>query len=244
MILGEGAGAVVGLVTQGSMLAVTAAALATALATGLGAVPLAFAAHARRSWLGIGNIIAASLMVVAGVMLFYEGGRSDTGKTVVGAVLGVVTIALAARWLGKRKHFSFGSLRGVQARVAVIFVATMTVHSVAEGVGVGVAFGDGKTIGFVTALAIAGHNVPEGLAISLVLVPRGVSVFHAAGWSIVSSLPQPLLALPAFFFVEAFAQALPVGLGFAGGAMLWMVVAQMLPDTLRLSGERKGIAFH
>lgn len=233
-----------GVVTQGSALAVTSAALGTALATGLGAIPLAFATTARRSWVAGGNVVAGLLMVAASVMLFYEGARSDFGKTVAGAVIGVVTIALAARWLGRREHWRFGSLRGAQARVALIFVGVMTVHSVSEGVGVGVAFGDGRSIGLLTALAIAVHNIPEGLAISLVLVPRGVGVLGAAGWSIVSSLPQPLLALPAFFFVEAFAQALPVGLGFAGGAMLWMVVAQMVPDTLRLAGERKGIAFH
>jgi ZIP family zinc transporter len=235
---------VLGVVTQGSALAVTSAALGTALATGLGAIPLAFATTARRSWVAVGNVVAALLMVAASLMLFYEGGRSDFGRTVVGAVTGVIAIALAARWLGKREHWRFESLRGVQARAALIFVGVMTVHSVSEGVGVGVAFGDGRSIGFLTALAIAVHNIPEGLAISLVLVPRGVGVLHAVGWSIVSSLPQPLLALPAFFFVEAFAQALPVGLGFAGGAMLWMVVAQMVPDTLRLAGERKGIAFH
>jgi zinc transporter ZupT len=44
--------------------------------------------------------------------------------------------------------------------------------------------------------------------------------------------------------VEAFAQALPVGLGFAGGAMTWMVFAQIVPDALRSSrAGRKGIAF-
>jgi ZIP family zinc transporter len=234
---------VVAAVSEANVLAVTAAALITALATGVGAVPLAFATGAPRSWVGIGNVVAALLMVAASATLFYEGGRSDVGKTLAGAVIGVVAISLAARWLGKRREWRFGELSGGQARVAAIFVGVMTVHSVSEGVGVGVAFGDGKSIGFLTALAIAVHNIPEGLAISLVLVPRGVGVLHAAGWSIVSSLPQPLLALPAFFFVEAFAQALPTGLGFAGGAMLWMVVAQILPDTFRVGGERKGIAF-
>jgi zinc transporter, ZIP family len=234
---------VVAAVSEANVLAVTAAALITALATGVGAVPLAFATSAPRSWVGIGNVVAALLMVAASATLFYEGGRSDVGKTLAGAVIGVVAISLAARWLGKRREWRFGELSGGQARVAAIFVGVMTVHSVSEGVGVGVAFGDGKSIGFLTALAIAVHNIPEGLAISLVLVPRGVGVLQAAGWSIVSSLPQPLLALPAFFFVEAFAQALPTGLGFAGGAMLWMVVAQILPDTLRVGGERKGIAF-
>ena len=60
----------------------------------------------------------------------------------------------------------------------------MTLHSFTEGVGVGAAFGSGKELGLAIAIAIAVHNIPEGLAISLVLVPRGASVKSAAGWSI------------------------------------------------------------
>jgi zinc transporter, ZIP family len=226
---------VVGAATEASGLAVTAAALVTALATGLGAAPLAFASRVARAWLTGANAIAAGLMLAASGMLFYQGGREDVPKTLVGALLGIVTIVLAARWLRKREGWRFEDLRGAEARIAVVIVAVMTVHSVAEGVGVGVSFGGGESIGLLTALAIAVHNIPEGLAISLVLVPRGVSVPHAALWSVFSSLPQPLLALPAFLFVEAFGQALPVGLGFAGGAMTWMVFAQIVPDALRSS---------
>jgi hypothetical protein len=72
----------------------------------------------------------------------------------------------------------------------------MTAHSFAEGVGVGAAFGSGESLGLVTAIAIAIHNIPEGLAISLVLVPQGVSVLRAAGSSVFSSVPQPLVASP------------------------------------------------
>ena len=214
-------------------LAVTAAALATALATGLGALPLAFAGGRSRSWLGGANALAAALMLGASGMLFYQGTGESGSRTIAGAILGVATIMVASHVLRSRDHWRFESLRGTHARTAVIIVAVMTVHSAAEGVGVGVSFGGGESIGLLTALAIAVHNIPEGLAISLVLVPRGVGVGRAAVWSVFSSFPQPVLALPAFLFVEAFSQALPVGLGFAGGAMVWMVCSEIAPDVLR-----------
>jgi zinc transporter ZupT len=140
---------------------------------------------------------------------------------------------VAARVIATRTNVRFEELAQADARKALLIVGVMTVHSVAEGIGVGVSFADTQSLGLATALAIAVHNIPEGLAISLVLVPRGVRVLHAAGWSIVSSMPQPLLAVPAFAFVAAFSGLLPVGLGFAAGAMLWMVAAELIPDALR-----------
>ncbi|MEX0820393.1 MAG: phosphoglycerate kinase [Pirellulaceae bacterium] len=71
------------------------------------------------------------------------------------------------------------------------------------------------------------------LAISLVLVPRGTPIWKAATWSIFTSLPQPLMAVPAFLFVLAFQPFLPVGLGLAAGAMIWMVFAELIPDALK-----------
>jgi len=108
---------------------------------------------------------------------------------------------------------------------------------VAEGVGSGVSFGGGADLGLFISLAIAVHNIPEGLAISLVLIPRGVSVFKAGAWSVFSSLPQPLLAVPAFLFVLQFREYLAAGFGFAAGAMVWMVVRELIPEARKETGS-------
>ena len=120
--------------------------------------------------------------------------------------------------------------RGTGAKRMLLMVAVMTVHSAAEGVAVGVSFGGTGALAAAITIAIAVHNVPEGLAITAVMRPRGVSLVRCAGWSVFSSLPQPLLAVPAFLFVQAFAAALPYGLGFAAGAMMFMVFEELLPE--------------
>ncbi|WP_022834573.1 ZIP family metal transporter [Salisaeta longa] len=216
-----------------SALNVTLAALLTAVATGLGALPFFFYQNFSSVALGRANGLAAGLMLSASGMLVYEGYLHSLGRMALGVGLGVVAIAISRYLLdGSDEEAAVGQLRGADALEALLIVGVMTAHSFAEGVGVGVSYGDGDTLGVFVTVAIAIHNIPEGLAISLVLVPRGVSAWKAGGWSVVSSLPQPLMALPAFLFVESFAPVLPVGLGFAAGAMAWMVGREMIPEAL------------
>jgi zinc transporter ZupT len=217
--------------------AVFAAASVTALATGLGALPFLLVRRPTRAWLGLASALAAGAMLGASAGLVWEGAALGPGRTTLGAVLGVVFIAATGRLLEGRSLHVVGLDRADALRMLMI-VGVMTVHSIAEGVGVGVSFGGGEALGVLITVAIAVHNIPEGLAISLVLVPRGVSVPRAAGWSVFSSLPQPLMAVPAFLFVEAFEPLLPVGLGFAAGAMGWMVAFRLLPDALAATRAR------
>jgi zinc transporter, ZIP family len=209
------------------------AAFATALATGLGALPFLLGKRPERRWLGLANALAAGFMVGASAGLAYEGAVQGFGRAVLGAAAGAASIALASRLLGRDRELHLGILEGADALRALLIVGVMTVHSFTEGIGVGVAFGGGETLGLAIAIAIAVHNIPEGLAISLVLVPRGTSVRSAAGWSVFSSLPQPLMALPAYLLVATFEPFLPVGLGFAAGAMLWLVARELLPEALQ-----------
>ena len=212
---------------------VAIAALITAIATGLGALPFFFFKRMPRKWLGLSNALAAGLMIGASLSLIWEGIGIGLVRTLTGAGVGFVLIWLVHEWLEKRTaDVSVGDLEGADAIKALMIMGIMTAHSLAEGVGVGVSFGEGQALGNLITLAIAVHNIPEGLAISLVLVPRGTPPWRAGFWSIVSSLPQPLMAVPAFLFVLAFWPFLPAGLGFAAGAMVWMVFNELLPDAL------------
>lgn len=224
-------------------LAVFGAALLTALATGLGALPMLVARDPSARLLGIADGVAAGVMAAASVGLIVEGVDVGVGRTALGALLGVALIMLVRRRIPGGDGVHVAGLSGAGAAQALLVLGVMTAHSFAEGVAVGVAFGGEQAFGLAITLAIAIHNIPEGLAISLVMVPRGASVASAARWSVVSSLPQPLMAVPAFLFVSFFAPALPVGLGIAAGAMLWMVAAELAPEAVRNAPRRQvGVA--
>ncbi len=209
---------------------VLAAAMVTAVATGLGALPFLILRSLSLYWVSISNAVAGGLMFAATHSLVAEGIALSPLRLIAGMLIGLTGILLAKHWLDETEHAEIADLSGMNARKAFLIIAVMTAHSFAEGVGVGVSFGgSGELAAFITA-AIAVHNIPEGLAISLVLVPRGTPVWKAAGWSVFSSLPQPIAAVPAYLAVSAFAPFLPVGFGIAAGAMIWMVFAELIPD--------------
>lgn len=92
-------------------------------------------------------------------------------------------------------------IKGADASKAILVVGIMTLHSFGEGSGVGVSFAghQGLSQGLLVTLAIAVHNIPEGLAVSMVLASRGVSPRNAMLWSVITSLPQVI-----YFFLRIF----------------------------------------
>ena len=204
----------------------------SAVATGLGALPFLVVPEMSRRLLGLSNALAAGLMGAASWSLIYEGLEFSMVRTVAGMLAGLLGIVLSHRLVKDQDALQWGELEGVDAMKILLILGVMTAHSFTEGVGIGVSFGGGTALGGFITTAIAVHNIPEGLAISLIMIPRGSSVWKAGLWSIFSSLPQPLMAVPAFLFVQVFEPFLPVGLGFAAGAMLWMVIGELVPDAL------------
>ena len=191
-----------------------------------------------KGMLGGMHHMGARLKAVSGINIPYEHclAALDTtlARTVFGAVLGVVFIVVTGKVLASREDdISIGNVVGASAAKMVLIVFVMTLHSLTEGIGIGVSFG-GKSLhlGHFISTSLAVHNIPEGLAVALVLFPMGISKLRAVLWAIFTSLPQPLMAVPSFLFVKEFLPLLPMGLGFASGAMGYVSLFELLPDAI------------
>lgn len=99
---------------------------------------------------------------------------------------------IVAQFLEQYGEVSMLDIKGADASKVVLVIGIMTLHSFGEGSGVGVSFAGSKGLsqGLLVTLAIAVHNIPEGLAVSMVLSSRGVSPQNAMLWSVITSLPQ------------------------------------------------------
>jgi len=208
--------------------------LLMAAASGLGALPFFFVTRLSPRLAALANALACGVMLAASFDLVHEGEPHGPLLVVIGLCFGAVFIALTQRMLRDQENVKFGLLRGADARKTLLMIGIMTAHSLGEGSGVGVSFGGerGWRQGTLVTLAIGAHNIPEGMAVATVLAARGVRPWKCALWSVFTSLPQPLLAVPAFMFVETFQALLPLGMGFAAGCMIWITVAELLPDAL------------
>ncbi|KAE8718580.1 putative zinc transporter [Hibiscus syriacus] len=180
--------------------------LAMAAATGLGAVPFFFF-ELDPQWAGICNGMAAGVMLAASFDLIQEGQEHGAGSwVVIGILAGGIFILLCKKVLEQYGEVSMLDIKGADATKVVLVIGIMTLHSFGEGSGVGVSFAGSKgfTQGLLVTLAIAVHNIPEGLAVSMVLASRGVSPQNAMLWSVITSLPQPIVAVPSFICADAF----------------------------------------
>ena len=233
-----------------NLMLVFVAGLVTALATGLGALPFFFIAEVSdRLQVGLWGLASGIMISASTFGLILEGmaeadGRGDYLLIVVGLAAGVALVIVANRIISDH-HFDPREYEEADFQKLVLILGILTVHSFPEGVAVGVSFAElnlegGFAFGpFVVPLlaifmtvAISIHNIPEGLAISIPLRSMGVSNWKMVWWAVFSSLPQPIGAVLAFYFVRIAREFLPAGFGFAAGAMIFLVLSEFVPEAL------------
>jgi zinc transporter, ZIP family len=209
-------------------------ALLTDLATGLGVLPFAVARRASARWSGITTAIAGGMMLSASVFALADKAlrRGNAIDVVAGMLAGAAFFAYSARLVSARR-WRLRNWTEDTSRQSILVIVTMFVHSIPEGVAIGVGYATGEMrFGLLLAITIAVHNVPEGTAVAVPLRANGASLATCFWYALLTSVPQPLVAVPAFLLISLAQPLLPASLGFAGGAMIFLVVAELLPESL------------
>ena len=216
------------------MLEVFAAALISDLATGIGALPFLVIDRVAPRWQGMAGAAAGGMMLSASVFALADKAlRQGAAGVVIAGMIGGAWFFFAAERLIQQRHWRMRGWTDQESRQPILIIATMLVHSVPEGVAIGVGYATGDVkFGALLTAAIAVHNIPEGTAVSLPLRERHASIAMCAGYAILTSLPQPILAVPAFLLVSFFQPLVAPSLAFAGGAMIFLVISQLVPESL------------
>ena len=164
-------------------------------------------------------------------------GSKPLGVAVViaGLLLGAFVIHLMNRY-APHEHFITGH-EGPDATTLKrlwLFVIAITIHNFPEGMAVGVGFGGGDIDnGIALATGIGLQNVPEGLAVSVSLLAARYSRAQAFAIGALTGLVEPVGGLFGSVAVWAAAPLMPLTLGFAAGAMLFVISDEIIPETHR-----------
>ncbi len=159
-----------------------------------------------------------------------------------GLLLGAAALALIHRFV-PHEHFVIGREGPDTAALSRIwlFVIAITLHNFPEGMAVGVGFAGGDVANGVSlATGIGIQNVPEGLAVAVSLIAVGYSRTVAFGVAFLTGLAEPVGGLFGSAAVSLAAPLMPGTLGFAAGAMLFIISDEIIPETHR--GELKHLA--
>jgi len=229
-----------------------AATLFTWLVTAAGAAPVFFTRRinqkAMDGMLGLaaGVMIAASFWSLLAPSIEMAGG--DWTPATIGFLVGGAFLYLIDKIL---PHLHIGldisQAEGIKTswQRSILLVLAVTLHNIPEGLAVGVAFGavahaadvamarELMLGGIALAIGIGLQNFPEGLAVAMPLRREGLGRFKAFMYGQASGVVEPMAGVLGAWLVLAIAPLLPYALAFAAGAMIFVVVEELIPEAQR-----------
>ncbi len=234
------------------VLAALMATLFTWFLTAVGAFPVFFTKNVNQrvmdGMLGMaaGVMIAASFWSLLNPAIEMSGGRwepATIGFLAGGFFLFSIDKILPHLHLG----LDISEAEGIKTswQRSVLLVLAITLHNIPEGLAVGVAFGaiahatDPQQIhqmtmaGIALAIGIGLQNLPEGLAVSMPLRREGMGRFKAFAYGQASGVVEPIAGVVGAWLVLAMQPLLPYALAFAAGAMIFVVVEELIPESQR-----------
>ncbi len=190
---------------------------------------------------------AAGIMLSAAVLGLIlpsveYGGDFGVLIAVMGILVGGICINLSDRLvphIHKLVGLDSDGISG-RARSVLLFVIAIGIHNLPEGIAAGVGFGAGDVgNAILIASGIALHNIPEGMVIIAPMLAAGISPKKTFLCALVTGLAEVVGTLIGYFAVSIASVILPFALAFAGGAMLFVISEEMIPECHSLGDECK-----
>src|SRR5262245_4966337 len=186
----------------------------------LGALPLQSERPMPTRILGWATALASGIMLGVAYALMTVALDRGAMQAGLGALAGIGGVAAVRAVVDQANPFRLGA-----------------VHAIPEGIAIGVATAVGVPFGLMMAASFAVHNIPEGTFTIASLLDRGRRLLPSTLLAVAANLNQVLFAVIAFVAVEAAPALLPWTLGFAVGALLHLVMAELLPESYRDAGR-------
>ena len=187
-------------------------------------------------------MIAASVwsLIIPSIDMAKEQGKIEWLPAAIGFILGILFL-LVLDSLIPHLHLNDDKPEGIKAKLkkTTMMVFAVTLHNIPEGMAVGVTFA-GALIGntgitmagaFALALGIAIQNFPEGAIISMPLKSEEMSKTKAFLYGMLSGIVEPIGAIITILLTNIIVPFLPYLLSFAAGAMIYVVVEELIPES-------------
>lgn len=197
-----------------------------------------------------GVMIAASVwsLLIPSIEMTEQQGNVGWIPAVVGFLLGIVFLLVLDSVI-PHMHLESEKPEGIKSKLkkTTMMVLAVTLHNIPEGMAVGVTFagtllqdtGITMTGALALAIGIAIQNFPEGAIISMPLKSEGISKSKAFLYGSLSGIVEPIAAIITILFTNAVVPILPYLLSFAAGAMIYVVVEELIPESQ--AGEHSNI---
>ncbi|MGE4282147.1 MAG: ZIP family metal transporter [Clostridia bacterium] len=152
--------------------------------------------------------------------------------TLIGVIIGVITIVYLDNciriWKPEKR------VRVVNSRllrVGILMIVGIALHNFPEGVAIGSGFDASARLGMSLTMVIAIHNIPEGLAVALPMKAGGMGNIKVLLYTVCAGIPMGVGAFIGAILGEISQEVIAVCLGFAGGAMLYIVCGDLIPES-------------
>ncbi|MBO8152401.1 MAG: ZIP family metal transporter [Candidatus Marinimicrobia bacterium] len=218
-----------------SLLAVFAG-IIVMLLTSLGAFLAIFSKKTSSKGTEISLAFAAGVMIVASFTSLILPGIEYAGKfypVALGIILGIFIVYLIEKNV-PHEHVikGFEGNEGYKSKIktAWLLVLTVVIHNLPEGLAVGTAVAFDPKLGMLTTLAIGIQDIPEGTVVALPLAIITGKRLKAIIFGVLSGFSELVMVVAGAVFFKYFSLLLPYGLGFAGGAMLYVTIKEMIPE--------------